>query len=47
MSRFIQESDKPGKKGEVKEPRTLAGQKGYDYSKILEGKKIPTKEGYK
>ena len=38
--------EKPKKKPK-EEPRVLAGSKDYDYGNLLNGKKIPTKGGYK
>jgi len=44
--RYIQSDNR---KAPVKEnkPQVKAGTKGYDYSKLAEAKKIPTKDGYK
>ena len=47
MSRFIQDDHRPTPKEEKKEPRVLAGSKGYDYSKLAEAKKIISPHGGK
>ena len=47
MSRFIQGTHRPEPKEKKKEPRVLAGQKGYDYSKLSEAKKIISPHGGK
>ena len=47
--RYAEQAVQPtkAKKEEKKEPRVLAGSKGYDYSSLADAKKIPTKGGYK
>ena len=47
--RYAEQAVQPTKetKSPKEEPRVLAGSKGYDYSKLAEGRKIPTKGGYK
>ncbi len=45
MSRFIQQVDNPQKKDKDKPSRTLAGDKGYDYSNLSNVKDIPAKRG--
>ena len=47
MSRFIQSDNRVTPKESKPEPRTLAGQKGYDYGKLAEGKKIISPNGGK
>ena len=45
MSRFIQESNRPTPKTKESKPIVKAGTKGYDYSKLAEGKKIISPNG--
>jgi len=44
--RYIQGNNRKTVEKENK-PQVKAGTKGYDYSKLADAKKIPTKEGYK
>lgn len=45
MSRFIQEEVGAKKAPKEQKPRKLAGDKGYDYSDLKNGKDIPLKRG--
>lgn len=48
MTRYVQQENRPVSKEEVKPTPKFGGKEGRkDYSVLAEGKKIPTKEGYK
>jgi len=45
--RYIQNDNRVSKPDKENKPQAKAGTKGYDYNKLADAKKIPTKDGYK
>lgn len=45
--RYIQGNYRESKPEKEEKPQVKAGTKGYDYNKLADAKKIPTKGGYK